>query len=234
MLNVVNIDVFYGSVHALKNVSLHVQEGELVTLIGTNGAGKSTLLKTLSGLQTPRNGEITFMGQRIDGKSATDIVRLGIVHCPEGRRVFPDMKVGENLLMGAYSRSDKVAIQTDMRRVLGLFPILNERINQNAGTLSGGEQQMLAIGRALLARPRLLMFDEPSLGLAPILVQQIAEIIRELHEGGTTILLNEQNAMMALRLADRAYILETGHVVFEGQSSDLLENEHVQRAYLGG
>lgn len=234
MLQIENVDVYYGSVHALKDVTLHVKEGELVTLIGANGAGKSTLLKTLSGLNRPAGGSITFLGQRIDDKSPTEIVRMGIVHCPEGRRIFPDMKVGENLDMGAYARKDRANLQQDVGKVFTLFPILKERFDQRAGNLSGGEQQMLAIGRALLAQPRLLMFDEPSLGLAPILVEQIADIIRELHESGTTILLNEQNAEMALHLADRGYVLETGRVVLEGDSRTLLREEHVRKAYLGG
>ncbi len=234
MLLIEGVDVFYGSVHALKDVSLYVEEGELVTLIGANGAGKSTLLKTLSGLNRPKNGMITFLGERIDKKSPTDIVRMGMVHCPEGRRIFPDMKVGENLDMGAYVRRDRANLQQDVQKVFSFFPILRDRYDQRAGNLSGGEQQMLAIGRALLARPRLLMFDEPSLGLAPILVEQIAHIIRELHESGTTILLNEQNAEMALHLADRGYVLETGRVVLEGDSRTLLREEHVRKAYLGG
>lgn len=234
MLQIEDVDVFYGSVHALKGVTLHVEEGELVTLIGANGAGKSTLLKTLSGLNRPRNGIITFLGQRIDRKSPTEIVRLGIVHCPEGRRIFPDMKVGENLDMGAYVRRDRSSLQKDVEKVFSFFPILRDRYDQRAGNLSGGEQQMLAIGRALLAQPKLLMLDEPSLGLAPILVEQIAEIIRELHESGTTVLLNEQNAEMALHLADRGYVLETGRVVLEGDSRTLLREEHVRNAYLGG
>lgn len=234
MLQISKVDVYYGNVHALKDVTLHVNKGELVTLIGANGAGKSTVLKTLSGLVEPRHGEITFLGQRIDGRSVAEIVRRGLVHCPEGRRVFPDMTIGDNLDMGAYSRSDKDQITADKTRVFDLFPILKERFHQRAGNLSGGEQQMLAIGRALLARPRLLMLDEPSLGLAPILVEQIAEIIRALHLRGTTILLNEQNAEMALRLADRGYVLETGRVVLEGSSKDLFQNEHVKKAYLGG
>lgn len=234
MLQMSNIDVYYDNVRALSDLTLHVNDGELVTLIGANGAGKTTVLKTLSGLKACRNGAITFLDQRIDGKSPADIVRLGIVHCPEGRRVFPDMTVAENLDMGAYTRSDADGIAADLQHVFELFPILKGRYRQQAGTLSGGEQQMLAIGRALLARPRLLMFDEPSLGLAPVLVEQIADIIRELHASGTTILLNEQNAEMALRLADRTYVLETGRVVLEGPSADLLQDEHVRNAYLGG
>ena len=233
MLQMTNVEVYYGSVRALDSVTLHVDEGELVTLIGSNGAGKSTVLKTVSGLTSPRVGTIEFLNQRIDDMSPTEIVRLGIVHCPEGRRVFPDMTVGENLDMGAYTRSDTDDIATDRDRLLERFPILHGRQHQRAGDLSGGQQQMLAIARAVLAQPRLLMLDEPSLGLAPILVEQVAEIIRELHASGTTILLNEQNAEMALRLADRTYVLETGRVTLEGASEDLLQNEHVRKSYLG-
>ncbi len=234
MLRMSNIDVYYDNVRALDDVTLHVNEGELVTLIGANGAGKTTVLKTVSGLKSSRSGAITFLDQRLDGKSPAEIVRLGIVHCPEGRRIFPDMTVSENLDMGAYTRSDEEKIAADRERVCELFPILKGRFHQRAGNLSGGEQQMLALARAVLARPRLLMLDEPSLGLAPILVEHIADIIRELHASGTTILLNEQNAEMALRLADRTYVLESGRVVLEGPSADLLQNEHVQKAYLGG
>ncbi|HCQ98066.1 MAG TPA: branched-chain amino acid ABC transporter ATP-binding protein [Acidobacteria bacterium] len=233
MLQMTNVEVYYGSVRALDSVTLHVDEGELVTLIGSNGAGKSTVLKTVSGLTSPRVGTIEFLNQRIDDMSPTEIVRLGIVHCPEGRRVFPDMTVGENLDMGAYTRSDTDDIATDRDRLLERFPILHGRQHQRAGDLSGGQQQMLAIARAVLAQPRLLMLDEPSLGLAPILVEQVADIIRELHASGTTILLNEQNAEMALRLADRTYVLETGRVTLEGASEDLLQNEHVRKSYLG-
>lgn len=234
MLRMSHIDVSYDNVRALDDVTLHVDEGELVTLIGANGAGKTTVLKTLSGLKSSDSGTITFLDQRIDGTSAAAIVRLGIVHCPEGRRLFPEMTVGENLDMGAYTRSDHRGVAADRKHVFELFPILMRRVRQRAGSLSGGEQQMLAIARAVLARPRLLMLDEPSLGLAPILVEQIADIIRELHANGTTILLNEQNAEMALRLSDRTYVLENGRVVLEGLSGDLLENEHVQKAYMGG
>tara|TARA_B100002049_G_scaffold235041_1_gene218608 strand:+ start:352 stop:1056 length:705 start_codon:yes stop_codon:yes gene_type:complete len=233
MLRMTNVEVYYDSVRALDSVTLHVDEGELVTLIGSNGAGKSTVLKTVSGLTSPRVGTIEFLNQRIDDMSPTEIVRLGIVHCPEGRRVFPDMTVGENLDMGAYTRSDTDDIATDRDRLLERFPILHGRQHQRAGDLSGGQQQMLAIARAVLAQPRLLMLDEPSLGLAPILVEQVADIIRELHASGTTILLNEQNAEMALRLADRTYVLETGRVTLEGASEDLLQNEHVRKSYLG-
>ena len=234
MLRMTNVEVYYGSVRALDSVTLHVDEGELVTLIGSNGAGKSTVLKTVSGLTSPRVGTVEFLNQRIDDMSPTEIVRLGIVHCPEGRRVFPDMTVSENLDMGAYTRSDTGDIATDRDRLFERFPILQGRQHQRAGDLSGGQQQMLAIARAVLAQPRLLMLDEPSLGLAPILVEQVADIIRELHASGTTILLNEQNAEMALRLADRTYVLETGRITLEGASEDLLQNEHVRKSYLGG
>lgn len=234
MLRMTNVEVYYGSVRALDSVTLHVDEGELVTLIGSNGAGKSTVLKTVSGLTSPRVGTVEFLNQRIDDMSPTEIVRLGIVHCPEGRRVFPDMTVSENLDMGAYTRSDTGDIATDRDRLFERFPILHGRQHQRAGDLSGGQQQMLAIARAVLAQPRLLMLDEPSLGLAPILVEQVADIIRELHASGTTILLNEQNAEMALRLADRTYVLETGRITLEGASEDLLQNEHVRKSYLGG
>ena len=234
MLRMTNVEVYYGSVRALDSVTLHVDEGELVTLIGSNGAGKSTVLKTVSGLTSPRVGTVEFLNQRIDDMSPTEIVRLGIVHCPEGRRVFPDMTVSENLDMGAYTRSDTGDIATDRDRLFERFPILHGRQHQRAGDLSGGQQQMLAIARAVLAQPRLLMLDEPSLGLAPILVEQIADIIRDLHVSGTTILLNEQNAEMALRLADRTYVLETGRITLEGTGEDLLQNEHVRKSYLGG
>ena len=233
MLKISNINVYYDRVHVLKDVTLHIKQGELVTLIGANGAGKTTLLNTLSGLRVPRDGVVTFEGKQINGRTPSEIVRLGIIHCPEGRRIFPDLTVGENLEMGAYTRSNRDGIKADKESVFEFFPILKERYNQWAGNLSGGEQQMLAMGRALLAQPRLLMFDEPSLGLAPVVVEQIAEIIQKLHKSGTTILLNEQNAHMALLLADRAYVLETGRVVLEGKGAELLKNEHVQKAYLG-
>lgn len=233
MLQLTDVDVYYGRVHALKAVSLRIEEGELVTLVGANGAGKSTTLKTISGMQRPRNGTITFYGEDIGTKSMEQIVKLGIAQCPEGRRVFPDLTVVENLRMGAYTRKDKSELKKDYDEIFNLFPILNERKQQSAGSLSGGEQQMLAIGRALMLRPRLLMFDEPSLGLAPILVEKMAEVINLLHNRGTTILLVEQNAEMALRLADRAYVLETGRVVLEGSSQSVLNDEHVRSAYLG-
>ncbi len=234
LLQLKDVDVFYGRVHALKSISLFVNEGELVTLVGANGAGKSTTLKTISGMLRPQSGEILFSGQRIDRMPLEAIVKLGIAHCPEGRRIFPDLLVGENLRLGAYTRKDKSGIAQDLEEIFQIFPILKERKNQLAGSLSGGEQQMLAIGRAMMLRPRLLMFDEPSLGLAPLLVDMMADVIKQLHKRGTTILLVEQNAEMALSLADRAYVLETGQVVLEGPASEVVENTHVKRAYLGG
>ncbi len=233
MLDLIDIDVYYGRVHALKSVSIHINEGELVTLVGANGAGKSTTLKTISGMLHPKNGRITFCGEDIGTKSMEQIVRLGIAQCPEGRKIFPDLTVAENLRMGAYTRKDKVEMKKDFDEVFEIFPILNERKQQSGGSLSGGEQQMLAIGRAMMSRPRLIMFDEPSLGLAPLLVDKMADVISLLHSRGTTILLVEQNAEMALHLADRAYVLETGKVVLEGDSKSVLRNEHVRSAYLG-
>ncbi|MCL5075208.1 MAG: ABC transporter ATP-binding protein [Chloroflexi bacterium] len=234
MLKVDSIDTYYGHVQALRGLSLEVQQGELVTLVGANGAGKTTTLKTISGLITPATGNIEFLRKRIDGLSPNAILRLGIAHCPEGRRVFPDMTVLENLEMGAYVRHDRQEIRQDLERVFTLFPRLAERRSQLAGTLSGGEQQMLAIGRALMSRPKLMMFDEPSLGLAPFLVETVAKIILDIHRQGTTVLLVEQNARLALSMADRGYVLETGTVALHGQAKDLLENEHVKKAYLGG
>lgn len=233
MLTLQGVDVHYGSICALKQVSLHVREGELITLIGANGAGKSTTLKVISGLLRPSTGTIIFGGDRIDGRSPEEIVRRGVVHCPEGRRVFPELTVRDNLEMGAFVRRDKDGIRRDFDHVFAMFPILRERARQPAGTLSGGEQQMLAVSRALLSRPRLLMLDEPSLGLAPVIVDAMVETIQRLNESGTTILLVEQNADLALEIADRAYLLETGHLVMEGPARALLENDHVQRAYLG-
>lgn len=233
MLDLIDVDVFYGRVHALKSVSIHIDEGELVTLVGANGAGKSTTLKTISGMLRPRKGKVTFCGEDIGVKSMEQIVRLGIAQCPEGRRIFPDLTVIENLRMGAFTRKDKSDIKKDFDEVFEIFTILSERKQQLAGSLSGGEQQMLAIGRAMMSRPRMIMFDEPSLGLAPLLVDKMADVISLLHQRGTTILLVEQNAEMALHLANRAYVLETGKVVLEGDSKSVMRNEHVRSAYLG-
>lgn len=234
MLKVNDIDVYYGHIHALKGVSLNVEEGEIVTLIGANGAGKTTLLNTLSGLLRPKNGTIEYMGKSIVGLPAQQIVRDGIIHVPEGRRVFAEMTVEENLLLGAFLRKDSQQVKKDMEKVYEIFPRLEERKKQQSGTLSGGEQQMLAIGRALMSKPKLLLLDEPSMGLAPILVQTIFEIIQEINNDGTTVLLVEQNAHMALSIADRGYVIETGKVVISGTSKELQESELVREAYLGG
>ncbi|MCQ6280303.1 ABC transporter ATP-binding protein [Bacillus sp. EB600] len=234
MLKINEVDVFYGNIHALKNVSLEINEGEIVTLIGANGAGKSTLLKTISGLLKPKNGEITFEDGSIAGKVAQAIVKKGISHVPEGRRIFAGMSVEENLELGAYLRKDKQGIREDFEKIYRLFPRLLERKKQQAGTLSGGEQQMLAMGRALMARPRLLLLDEPSMGLAPLLVKTIFEIIREINKTGTTILLVEQNANMALSIADRAYVIETGKIVAAGTAEELNQSDQIRSAYLGG
>lgn len=234
MLKVNDIDVYYGHIHALKGVSLNVEEGEIVTLIGANGAGKTTLLNTLSGLLRPKNGTIEYMGKSIVGLPAQQIVRDGIIHVPEGRRVFAEMTVEENLLLGAFLRKDSQQVKKDLEKVYEIFPRLEERKKQQSGTLSGGEQQMLAIGRALMSKPKLLLLDEPSMGLAPILVQPIFEIIQEINNDGTTVLLVEQNAHMALSIADRGYVIETGKVVISGTSKELQESELVREAYLGG
>lgn len=234
MLQVNGIDVYYGNIQALKEVSLSIEQGEIVTLIGANGAGKSTLLKTISGLLKPKQGDILFSGASISGKPAQAIVKQGISHVPEGRRVFSQMTVEENLELGAYLRKDKAEIKKDFEKVYDLFPRLLERRKQHAGTLSGGEQQMLAMGRALMARPRLLLLDEPSMGLAPLLVKTIFRIIEEINETGTTILLIEQNANMALSVADRAYVIETGKIVLSGTADELNASEEVKMAYLGG
>jgi len=234
LLKVNEIDVFYGAIQALFSVSLEVKKGEIVTLIGANGAGKSTLLKTISGLIRPRTGSIYFEDIDITKKSSMEIVKLGISHVPEGRRVFPEMTVLENLELGAYLRKDKQGIKEDLKKVFERFPRLYERKNQLAGTLSGGEQQMLAIGRALMSRPKLLLLDEPSMGLAPILVTEIFKIIKEINSQGTTILLIEQNAHMALSIADRAYVIETGRIVLSGEAKDIAANPEVKKAYLGG
>lgn len=233
MLKVNGIHVFYGNIHAIKDVSFYVNEGEIVTLIGANGAGKSTILKTISGLIRPAVGTIEFLGESIVNLSPHKIVRKRLAHCPEGRRLFLQMSVEENLEMGAYTR-DENDIEADMADVYQRFPILEERRNQLAASLSGGEQQMLAMGRAMMAKPTLLMLDEPSMGLAPILVEQIFELIVELNNAGTTILLVEQNAQMALSIADRGYVLETGSIVTTGNCADLLNDERLKIAYLGG
>ncbi|HEV8696890.1 MAG TPA: ABC transporter ATP-binding protein [Candidatus Limnocylindrales bacterium] len=233
MLELKNIHTYYGSIHALRGVTMHVDEGEIVTLIGSNGAGKSTTLRTISGLLRPREGEIQFRGKRIDGVPPHQIVERGVCQSPEGRRVFARMTVHENLEMGAFSRREKVPT-ADYDRVYELFPRLRERTSQRAGTLSGGEQQMLAIGRALMSSPRLLLLDEPSMGLAPILVEQIFEIVKTINQAGTTVLLVEQNALMALGIAHRGYILQTGEIVLTDQAAALVNNAGVRRAYLGG
>ncbi|HHW39342.1 MAG TPA: ABC transporter ATP-binding protein [Bacillales bacterium] len=234
MLKVDKIDVYYGNIQALKEVSLEVSEGEIVTLIGANGAGKSTLLKTLSGLLKPKNGQIKYMGGNIGGKPAQTIVKAGISHVPEGRRVFANMTVEENLELGAYLRKDKKEIRNDLDKVYEVFPRLLERRKQLSGTLSGGEQQMLAMGRAIMARPRLLLLDEPSMGLAPLMVKTIFTTIEEINRTGTTILLVEQNANMALSIANHAYVIETGRVVVSGTAKELQASEQIKQAYLGG
>ena len=234
MLNVERINVHYGAIHALKDVSFHLEENEIVALIGANGAGKSTSLNTLSGLLHPTSGTIRFNGEDISATSPQEIVRKGITQAPEGRRIFASMSVWENLEMGAFTRSNRAQIKARMESVFERFPRLKERRNQAGGTLSGGEQQMLAIARALMAEPRVLLLDEPSMGLAPILVEQIFDIIREINESGTSIILVEQNALMALSIADRGYVLDTGRVALEGSSDELLHNPLVINAYLGG
>jgi len=233
LLTVDGIETFYGAIQALKGVSLEVPEGSIVTLLGANGAGKSTTLKSISGLVPPVRGTVAFSGRRIDGLPSEKIVRLGISHVPEGRELFPELTVLENLKMGAYTRTDRRAVGRSLERVQAHFPILAERRLQLAGTLSGGEQQMLAIGRALMAEPRLMLLDEPSLGLAPMLVEEIFRIIREIHDHGTTVLLVEQNANKALSIADYGYVLETGTVSLAGDSRQLLRDDHVRRSYLG-
>ena len=235
MLSVKNINVFYGSIHAIRDISFHVNEGEIVTLIGANGAGKTTTMHAISGLLKLQSGEIDYCGQIISRMEAHKIIRLGLAQVPEGRRVFSGLTVQQNLQMGAYVRRDgKEAIQNDFDMVFELLPRLKERRNQLAGTLSGGEQQMLAMGRALMSHPKLLMLDEPSMGLAPILVEQIFEIIQNLHKAGTTILLVEQNAQAALSVADRGYVLETGKIVTTGTGTELLASPAIKKAYLGG
>lgn len=234
MLKVNGINVFYGNIHALKGVSLEINEGEIVTLIGANGAGKSTLLKTLSGLLKPKSGTIEYLGGSISGKAPQSIVKAGISHVPEGRRVFANMSVEENLELGAYLRKDSKEIRKDIQNVYELFPRLEERRKQLSGTLSGGEQQMLAMGRAIMAKPKLLLLDEPSMGLAPLMVKTIFQIIEKINQDGTTILLVEQNANMALSVADRAYVIETGRVEISGTAAELQASEEIKKAYLGG
>jgi branched-chain amino acid transport system ATP-binding protein len=233
ILRLDDVHTYYGSIQALKGISLEVRDGEIVTLIGANGAGKSTTLRSINGLNTPREGTIVFQGKDITRGSPHDIVEMGISQSPEGRRLFPRMTVLENLEMGAFQRNDRSSLKADLERVYSLFPRLAERKSQRAGTLSGGEQQMCAIGRALMAEPKLLMLDEPSMGLAPIFVEKIFEIVREINEQGTTILLVEQNALMALDAADRGYVLETGKVALADDAKALRENEQVQKTYLG-
>jgi len=233
MLSMTDIHTYYGSIHALKGVTLTVNQGEIVTLIGANGAGKTTSLMSVSGVTQPRQGKIVFLGEDITKMTTEKIVARGITQVPEGRMIFPRLTVRENLLMGAYLRNDKDGVKADEEKVYELFPKMRERMKQHGGTLSGGEQQMLAIGRALMARPKLLLLDEPSLGLAPIVVENIFEIIQRINREGTTILLVEQNAQMALHIAHRGYVLETGAVTLEGPAKDLLENPKVRSAYLG-
>jgi branched-chain amino acid transport system ATP-binding protein len=234
MLKIDNLEVAYGNIKAIKGISLEVNQGEIVTLIGSNGAGKSTTLRAISGILKPKSGSITFNGERIDGVEGHDIVAKGICQSPEGRRIFPKMSVDENLDLGAFLRNDKDAIAADRDRVLELFPRLRERIDQKAGTMSGGEQQMLAVGRALMGSPKLLLLDEPSMGLAPVLVDMIFETIEKINKQGTTILLVEQNALAALNVANRAYVLESGSIKMSGKAKDLISNDEVTKAYLGG
>lgn len=234
MLEVNDINVYFGAVHALKGISLKIDDGEIVTLIGANGAGKTTTLRSISGIIKPKSGNILFNGRDISKLKATDIVSMGISHVPEGRRIFTNMTVMENLEMGAYIRKDKSGIKKDFESVFERFPRLSERKNQVAGTLSGGEQQMLAIGRALMSRPKVMLLDEPSMGLAPILVNEIFSIIKDINENGTTVMLVEQNATMALSIANRAYVIQNGTITVEGKSKDLMADDNVRKAYLGG
>jgi len=234
MLQVQNVETHYGAIAALKGVSFEVDSKDVVAILGANGAGKSTIMRTLSGITPATRGTISFLRQQIERKPPEEIVRMGICQVPEGREIFPELTAKENLRMGAFVRGDKAGIQADMKRVEEYFPILKTRRNQLAGTLSGGEQQMLAIGRALMARPKLLLLDEPSMGLAPIIVEEIFDIIKTINESGTTILLVEQNAYMALQIATKGYVLENGRIVFSGTAAQLLEDEKVIKAYLGG
>jgi branched-chain amino acid transport system ATP-binding protein len=234
MLEVQGLHCLYGKISVLKGISLEVRHGELVSLIGANGAGKTTTLKTISGLVTPLGGRVVFEGEDITSAPAKRILAMGIAHCPEGRRVFPYMTVQENLEMGGYLRADRARIAADMERIFARFPVLAERRSQPAGTLSGGEQQMLAIGRALMSRPRLMLFDEPSLGLAPTMVERTFEIIAEIRKEGTTVLMVEQNAYAALEMCDRSYVLESGEIALHGTGPELISNPHVRQAFLGG
>jgi branched-chain amino acid transport system ATP-binding protein len=234
LLEVKNLNVYYGAIHALQGISFEVGEGEIVSLIGANGAGKSTTLKTVSGILHPRAGQVILRGESLVNCPAQEIVRKGVVHVPEGRRIFAPLTVQENLEMGAFTRSDPAEIKASQERVFKSFPRLKERLTQLGGTLSGGEQQMLAIGRGLMAKPKLLLLDEPSMGLAPILVEEIFAIIEEINKQGVSVLLVEQNALMALSIAHRGYVLETGRIVLEGSGQDLLHNPQVMKAYLGG
>ncbi len=234
MLNLKNVTVCYHKVSAIRNIDIDVDEGTIVTLIGANGAGKSTTLRAISGLNHPTTGEIWFQGERIDKLPPEKINKAGIAQVPEGRRVFPQMTVKENLMMGAFLRNDTAGIERDMKMVFHHFPVLKERQKQTGGTLSGGEQQMLAMGRALMSNPKLILMDEPSLGLSPIMCQEIAKIIKDIHAEGRTIVLVEQNARLALALAEKGYVLETGDIVLEGPAKDLRENDEVKKAYLGG
>lgn len=234
MLKIENLHIKYGAIHAVKGITLEVNEGEIVTLIGANGAGKTSTLKALSGLLRPTEGTITYNDKVLNKCSAQDIMKLGMSHVPEGRRIFSDLTVLENLELGAYQRKDKVGIKQDLEAVYERFPILKDRSKQNASTLSGGEQQMLAMGRALMANPKILLLDEPSMGLAPLLVKEIFSIIKDINAKGTTVLLVEQNARMALSVAHRAYVMETGNIVMSGTGKELSESEDIQKAYLGG
>jgi branched-chain amino acid transport system ATP-binding protein len=234
MLQISDLSIYYGKSIALRNITLEVGDGEIISLLGANGAGKSTTLRTISGLLTPKSGSISFMGEKINGLPPHKVVRKGISHCPEGRRIFPDLSVYENLvMMGAYLRSDRREVAESLENMYSLFPRLKERRNQKGGTLSGGEQQMLAIGRALMSKPKLLLLDEPSLGLAPAAVLDLAKRIREIHALGVTVLLVEQNAHMALGISDRAYVLEVGRIVLSGRAKELAEMDRVKKAYLG-
>lgn len=234
MLKITNLNVYYGGIHALTDINIEVNEGEIVTLIGANGAGKTSTLRAISGLVTPSGGTIEFEGQDLSKVAPHKIPYMGISHVPEGRRIFANMTVSENLQLGAYCRKDKAEIEKDFESVFSKFPRLKERLRQRAGTLSGGEQQMLAMGRALMSRPKIMLLDEPSMGLAPIIVQEIFSIIQDINKSGTTVLLVEQNANMALSIANRAYVIETGRITTEGKASDLLNDESVKKAYLGG